>query len=58
MLRRRLRDQRREIEQIATWAEVRSSELSNGAIELSVDRAEEHDRRARSRRAKTDWWPT
>jgi LuxR family transcriptional regulator, regulator of acetate metabolism len=46
VLRRRLRDQRREIEQIATWAEVRSSELSNGAIELSVDRAEEHDRRA------------
>ena len=45
VLRRRLRDQRREIERIATWAEVRSSELSNGAIELSVDRAEEHDRR-------------
>jgi LuxR family transcriptional regulator, regulator of acetate metabolism len=46
VLRRRLRDQRREIERIATWAEVRSSELSNGAIELSVDRAEQHDRHA------------
>jgi DNA-binding CsgD family transcriptional regulator len=42
VLRRRLRDQRREIERIATWAEVRSGELSNGAIELGGDRSEEH----------------
>jgi DNA-binding CsgD family transcriptional regulator len=46
VLRRRLRDQRREIRRIASWAEARTGELSDGAIRLSGDRAEEQDRRA------------
>ena len=46
VLRRRLRDQRREIRRISSWAEARTGELSDGAIRLSGDRAEEHDRRA------------
>jgi DNA-binding CsgD family transcriptional regulator/GAF domain-containing protein len=46
VLRRRLRDQRREIRRISSWAEARSGELSDGAIRLSGDVAEEHDRRA------------
>ena len=46
VLRRRLRDQRREIRRISSWAEARSGELSDGAIRLSGDLAEEHDRRA------------
>lgn len=46
VLRRRLRDQRREIHRIATWAEARTGELSDGAIDLSVERAEEQDRGA------------
>jgi DNA-binding CsgD family transcriptional regulator len=48
VLRRRLRDQRREIRRIASWAEARSGELSDGAIDLSADRAEEEDRRAKA----------
>jgi DNA-binding CsgD family transcriptional regulator len=46
VLRRRLRDQRREIRRISSWAEARSGELSEGAIELSGDHGEEHERRA------------
>jgi DNA-binding CsgD family transcriptional regulator len=46
VLRRRLRDQRREIHRIATWAEARTGELSDGAIDLSAERAEEQDRGA------------
>lgn len=45
VLRRRLRDQRREIRRISSWAEARSGELSDGAIELSGDRAEEQGQR-------------
>lgn len=48
VLRRRLRDQRREIRRISSWAEARSGELSDGAIELLGDLAEEHDHRAAS----------
>jgi DNA-binding CsgD family transcriptional regulator len=46
VLRRRLRDQRREIRRISSWAEARSGELSDGAINLAGDVAEERDRRA------------
>ena len=46
VLRRRLRDQRREIRRISSWAEARTGELSDGAIRLSGDLAEETDRRA------------
>jgi DNA-binding CsgD family transcriptional regulator len=46
VLRRRLRDQRREIRRISSWAEARTGEMSDGAIRLSGDLAEEHDRRA------------
>ena len=45
VLRRRLRDQHREIRQIASWAEVRAGELSDGAIELAIDRAADGDAR-------------
>jgi LuxR family transcriptional regulator, regulator of acetate metabolism len=46
VLRRRLRDQRREIRRISSWAEARTGELSDGAVKLSGDLPEEHDRRA------------
>ena len=46
VLRRRLRDQRREIRRIATWAEARAGELNDSAIDLSAERAEEQDRSA------------
>ena len=46
VLRRRLRDQRREIRRISSWAEARSGELSDRAIDLSSNLSEEHDRRA------------
>jgi DNA-binding CsgD family transcriptional regulator len=46
VLRRRLRDQRREIGRISSWAEARTGELSEGAISLAADVPEEHDRRA------------
>jgi DNA-binding CsgD family transcriptional regulator len=46
VLRRRLRDQRREIRRIATWAEARTGELSDSAIDLSAEHAEEQDRGA------------
>lgn len=45
VLRRRLRDQRREIRRISSWAEAQAGELSDGAIELLGSRAEEQDRR-------------
>jgi DNA-binding CsgD family transcriptional regulator len=48
VLRRRLRDQRREIRRIATWADARTGELSEGTIDLSAERAEEQDRGAAS----------
>jgi DNA-binding CsgD family transcriptional regulator len=38
VLRRRLRTQRQEVRQIGNWAEARTSELSDGAIDLAVDR--------------------
>jgi DNA-binding CsgD family transcriptional regulator len=43
VLRRRLRDQQREIRRIASWAEARTGELSDGLIDLSADRAEQAD---------------
>jgi DNA-binding CsgD family transcriptional regulator len=46
VLRRRLRDQRREIGRISSWAEARTGELSEGAISLAAGVPEEHDRRA------------
>ena len=54
VLRRRLRDQRREITRIATWAEARTGELSDSAIDLSVERAEEQDRGAATHAMLTD----
>jgi DNA-binding NarL/FixJ family response regulator len=46
VLLRRLRTQRRELRQIAAWADARSVELSDGAIDLAHDRqAPEPDRR-------------
>lgn len=46
VLRRRLRDQRREIRRISAWAEARSGELSDGAIGLGSNLAEEQERHA------------
>jgi DNA-binding CsgD family transcriptional regulator len=46
VLRRRLRDQRREIRRISSWAEARTGELSDRAIALSGDETEEPDHRA------------
>jgi DNA-binding CsgD family transcriptional regulator len=46
VLRRRLRDQRREIRRIATWAEARTGELSDRMISLSPEDTEEEDGRA------------
>jgi DNA-binding CsgD family transcriptional regulator len=43
VLRRRLRDQQREIRRIASWAEARTGELSDGLIDLSADSAEQAD---------------
>ncbi|MGH2841655.1 MAG: helix-turn-helix domain-containing protein, partial [Solirubrobacteraceae bacterium] len=48
VLRRRLRDQRREIRRISSWAEARTGELSDKAIALSGDLTEEQDWRAGS----------
>jgi DNA-binding NarL/FixJ family response regulator len=41
VLRRRLRDQRREIRRIATWAEARTGELGDRMIALSSEGGEE-----------------
>ena len=38
VLRRRLRVQRQELRRIASWADARSAELSDGAIDLARDR--------------------
>jgi LuxR family transcriptional regulator, regulator of acetate metabolism len=38
VLRRRLRVQRQELRQFASWADARTSELSDGAIDLAVER--------------------
>jgi DNA-binding CsgD family transcriptional regulator len=38
VLRRRLRIQRQELRQVASWANARTSELSDGAIDLAVER--------------------
>jgi DNA-binding CsgD family transcriptional regulator len=48
VLRRRLRDQRREIRRIASWAEARTGELSDGVIGLSADVVEPDERRAKA----------
>jgi hypothetical protein len=38
VLRRRLRVQRQQLRQLASWADARTSELSDGAIDLAVER--------------------
>ena len=38
VLRRRLRIQRQELRQVASWADARTSEMSDGAIDLAVER--------------------
>jgi DNA-binding CsgD family transcriptional regulator len=38
VLRRRLRVQRQELRQVASWADARTTELSDGAIDLAVER--------------------
>jgi DNA-binding NarL/FixJ family response regulator len=38
VLRRRLRVQRQELRQVAAWADARTSELSDSAIDLAADR--------------------
>ena len=48
VLRRRLRDQRREIRRIASWAEARTGELSDGVIGLSTDLGEDDERRTKA----------
>ena len=59
VLRRRLRDQRREIRRISSWAEARADELSDGAIDLSGGSAEEQDHRTSSpSRRRTTRRPT
>jgi LuxR family transcriptional regulator, regulator of acetate metabolism len=40
VLRRRLRDQREEMRQVASWADARTGELSDRAVDLAVDRAQ------------------
>lgn len=54
VLRRRLRDQRREIRRISSWAEARAGELGEGAIELSADRSEQHEHRAAAPQLRAD----
>jgi len=54
VLRRRLRTQRAEIRRVAGWAEGRAAELSDGVVELAVDRAAETDERAADRAAEPD----
>jgi len=46
VLRRRLRTQREEMRQVASWADARSGELSDRAVDLAVDRAQEPPARA------------
>jgi DNA-binding CsgD family transcriptional regulator len=47
VLRRRLRVQRQELRQVASWADARTSELSDGAIDLAVERDAPADEPAR-----------
>jgi DNA-binding CsgD family transcriptional regulator len=54
VLRRRLRDQRREIRRVATWAEARTGELSDDMIVLSAGRAEEDNGRVTAPEILTD----
>jgi DNA-binding CsgD family transcriptional regulator len=48
VLRRRLRVQRQELRQVASWADARTSELSDGAIDLAVERERGDDEPARA----------
>ncbi len=48
VLRRRLRVQRQELRQVASWADARTSELSDGAIDLAVERERPEDEPARA----------
>jgi DNA-binding CsgD family transcriptional regulator len=43
ILRRRLRIQRQEMRQVATWADARTSELSDRAVDLAADRDADDD---------------
>jgi LuxR family transcriptional regulator, regulator of acetate metabolism len=58
VLRRRLRIERQELRRIATWADARTAELSDGAIDLARDRqlaeGEEADRPPAARSALRD----
>ena len=58
VLRRRLRVERQELRRIATWADARTAELSDGAIDLARDRqpaeGEEADRPPAARSALRD----
>jgi DNA-binding CsgD family transcriptional regulator len=58
VLRRRLRIERQELRRIATWADARTAELSDGAIDLAADRqpaeGEEADRPPAARSALRD----
>jgi LuxR family transcriptional regulator, regulator of acetate metabolism len=58
VLRRRLRIERQELRRIATWADARTAELSDGAIDLARDRqlpeGEEADRPPEARSALRD----
>jgi DNA-binding CsgD family transcriptional regulator len=58
VLRRRLRIERQELRRIATWADARTAELSDGAIDLARDRqlaeSEEADRPPAARSALRD----
>jgi DNA-binding CsgD family transcriptional regulator len=58
VLRRRLRVERQELRRIATWADARTAELSDGAIDLARDRqpadGEESDRPPAARSALRD----
>src|SRR5262249_6737752 len=58
VLRRRLRIERQELRRIASWADARTAELSDGAIDLARDRqaaeGEEADRPPAARSALRD----
>ncbi len=54
VLRRRLRDQRRELRRISAWAEARTGELSDGAVGLSAEPVEEPEPRDRSAETVTE----
>jgi DNA-binding CsgD family transcriptional regulator len=58
VLRRRLRIERQELRRIASWADARTAELSDGAIDLAADRqsteGDEADRPPAARSALRD----